>query len=285
MLSRLIALLVLFGVAGLATCFDAPIYEYAAEADSINNKYHKFVDNIVWGNAFKWANASTGSLNFGVLAAITASFAAELGAITTDTFRQCDRLTPICYICEDGAANVASSSVQFLVIPKLMGQDNNILNTDIEKLDTQTFVLTSNLYVPYFTASLACRANSTCYPANMAETIRGILQNPRQLTFQLTSGPGGLKLLIDRINTGSRYNYYPKDEAGVRVLSVNFGQELVPDSVFDSGLTGVFCIPEATSSRVHAKVRHYTYADLPAIMNGWLQKGIGSTVFFPNVIN
>lgn len=270
----------LFALVGLAVAdFDAPLFQFAEEARFDSLDFHKNVDNLAWSNAFKWADCSTGALNPVLLAQMTANFTAFLTPITTSTFRQCDRLSSICYDCENGAAAVAADSVGILVAAKLELQDNDIMDTNTRKITSTSFVLEGNVQTIIQTASLACRVNPTCYPCNASQTILGTLQGPRRITYKLTLSGGEIKPLIDRINTGARFTYYSAAEAGVKVLSVNTAAEYVPDSIIENtALTGVFCLPATTLTRVNGrpvythgpadfkKIRHYNNKELPHLL-------------------
>jgi len=235
--------------------FDAPIFEVSEEMRSVQNDYHGFVDGLVSHNAFKWSNAGTtnGSVNNGVIAAMTANLTAKLESITTPTFRQCDRLSSTCYQCENGAQNVSIASVQTLVVAKLYGQSNNIHDTDSEKLSPLTYTIGSYTTASVETATLACRATPGCFPGSHSQTILGTLQGKRILTFKRVAGA----MLIDRINTGAYYSYFSKDEAGVKIYVVNDGEMMVPDSIIESSLTGIFCVSSKRS------VTYYTQRGLP----------------------
>ena len=239
-----------------AFAYNAPPSHVAEEVRFINLELHGIVDQLVWGNAFKWSDAATGTVNTAVLAQIEVDFTAALDARTTSTFRQCDRLNSICYQCENGGANVSKASVELLRNAKLFGQENNHLDASVNEVGTQTYQLFSNTRVPVWTPNAFCRTNATCFPSVTSQLVQGMLQGSRMLTFKKVNGT----YLIDRINTGARSTYFPSYEFGVKVLSVNYGMQLVPTDILDNyNLTGIFCFPSKRS------IVYYTHRGLPLI--------------------
>ena len=236
-----------------ANAFDSPNFLNSEEMRFVNNDYHDFVDSIVWNNAFQWSNCGTGSVNFTRLAIMQSQLTAKLSNITTSTFRQCDRLSATCYQCENGAANVSAASIGVLAGAKLYAQANDDLDSVSEKLDSHTFTLSYNTHVPVVTATLACRANATCFPCSYSQTIKGELQGLRKITFKSNPDNTDPQVLIHRINTGARYTYFSRDEAGFRILSVINGDQLVPESIMeDFSRTGVFCVSSKKRSIIYA---------------------------------
>jgi len=236
---KLLFILALAFPLALVGASNPPPFQISEQMRYTNIDYHNFVDSLAWTNAFQWANCSTGALDLDLLASMQAQLTAKLSSITTSTFRQCDRLSAACYDCENGAANVSADTIDTLILAKLEGQDNNMLDSVSDTVDTVTYTLLYNVMTPVVTASLACRANPECYPCSYATTIYGTLQGKRKLTFKLTAGG----LLVDRINTGARFTYFSSAEAGVKVFSAINGQQLVPDSIMDNfSLVGEFCV-------------------------------------------
>jgi len=235
--------------------YNAPPPHVSEEMRFVDRNLHAFVDNLVRTNAYQWSNAATGNLNQAVLAQMRESFNQALGSITTSNFRQCDRLNMFCYQCENGAANVSAASVAFMVSAKLFLQKNGEPGSSVEEVGSLTYELLSNTDVPVWTASLACRANQSCYPSSDAQLMRGELVGSRKLTFKKE----GNLYLINRINTGAMYTYFPSYEAGIEIFNVNRGPlELVPESIMeDFSMTGVFCIFAKRS------IVYYLYRDLP----------------------
>ena len=233
---KLVLLLAL--VIAVANAFNAPLFEVSEQMRNTNIDYHGFVDSLAWSNAFQWANCTTGTVNAAVIGNMFAQLSAKLTSITTSTFRQCDRLTSSCYQCQNGAYNVSFDTVNTLVASKLEGQDNNMMDSVTEKIDFGTYTLLYNTNTPVTTANLACRATPSCFPCSYVDTINGVLQGQRRLTFKFTTDG----LLIHRINTGARYVYYTQNEAGIKVFTPNNGAQLVPDSIMENfSLVGFFC--------------------------------------------
>jgi hypothetical protein len=255
------SLVFLLAVSVAAANFDAPNFEDSEEGRSVNSAYHNgVVDAIVCNNAFLWSNSSSGTVNLATLAQMTTSLTVVLSAITTASFRQCDRLSAICYQCENGAANVSVASIGVLVAAKLFCQANNNLDSFTQRVDSQTFTLLQNTEAIVWTAKPACRATPGCYPAGTADLMLGTLQGARQLTFKRVAG----QVLLDQINTGARSTYFSSAEAGFRLLSINYGEVLVPDSIIgDRSLTGIFCLP-AKRSPVFYSTRGLPLLDDPS---------------------
>ena len=263
MIKSIFALLIL----GFCLCqaFDAPRFEISEEMRSINEDYHNnVIDGTVKSNAFKWANGATGLINFTLIAQLKVQLAAYLTAHTTSTFRQCDRLNSICYECENGAVNVSSATIDTMVSAKLYGQSNNMMDTVSEQLDLNTFTLKQSDNVPVWVPSLACRATPSCFPNSTSDLMRVELQGDRRLTFKRQIVSGGVQILIHRINTGAYYTYFPASEAGVKILVMNLGDNLVPDSILENfALTGIFCF-SSKRSIVYYESRGLALYDSPA---------------------
>lgn len=245
--------------------FDAPRFELSEEMRSINMAYHNGqIDGTVKTYAFVWANGSSGQVNTTLIAQLKTQLTAYLTARTTSTFRQCDRLNAICYQCENGAANVSSATIDVMVSAKLYGQSNNMLDIVSEQLDLNTFTIQQSDNTPVWVPSLSCRATPSCFPNSTSQLIRVELQGDRRLTFKRQFGSGGAQLLIHRINTGAYYTYFPASEAGVKILVMNNGANLVPDSILeDFSLTGIFCF-SSKRSVVYYQSRGLPLVDSPA---------------------
>jgi hypothetical protein len=238
--------------------FDAPTFENSEEMRSLSNNLHFFLDALVWNNAFKWANGTTGLKNLTRLEEMKTTLTAYLTTVTTPTFRLCERLGDVCYVCENGATNVSNALVNVMADAKLYGEVHNMMDSVSLRTDLQTFTLHQNNNAMVLTATLPCRAVPTCFPNNTDQLIKGELYGERLTTFKRIAG----KMLIESINVGSRFNYFAPSETGlgVRILITNFGMGLVPQAVVEGTLTGIFCF--APSKRRTNDVVYYAHRGL-----------------------
>lgn len=206
--------------------------------------FYRNVDAYSWKYSYQWSSNVTGTVNTTLLQILGGEFYALLAESATSTLRQCDRMNENCYVCANGALQIATATVGFMAQQKLFGQHRTLSELLVKQIGDNRYSVVSSFSLHSLKAPANFAVNS--YPAGVADSALSLYFGELEHQY-VSEGFGPSRVYkIDRISTGLRFAQVLSSELGGRLLTpagagAVFGPMLPSDAVFASGNQGLFC--------------------------------------------